>query len=156
VATCVRNCLDGLVYTCIPPTRQLQQRLPLRRWPSPHPTLPSSPLRYPERIYKGNPSRYLQKQRGFDEEHGHLPAVQLHPAGVQRSTFNCGVCLETHAVDDITRVDPCGHTFCRECIRSYISSKLKERHFPIFCPTCMTEKSKQCYSGGLASSRRGT
>jgi len=132
-----------------PPQTELQQVQPLNQQRLSHLiTLLNLPLRYPEHIYEGDQSRHPRKQREFDEEDGRLPAVQPHLVGVQRSTFNCGVCLETYAVEDITRVDSCAHAFCRECIRSHISSKLKERHFPIFCPTCMTEKSIQCPISG--------
>ena len=154
MTTCTRG---GAVYpvTYTPQTRQLRQWQPHSRRPSPRTMVRGSPLRYPERIYDGNQSRYPQQQHEFDENR-HLPAQQSHPARIQQSTFHCGVCLETYAVDDIARVDPCTHAFCRECIKSYVSSKLKERHFPIFCPTCMTEESPQYPSGGLAPSRFGS
>ena len=53
-------------------------------------------------------------------------------------TFMCGVCLEVHPEEDVARVTICEHHFCRDCLRSYILSKLDEHRYPIFCPVCMT------------------
>lgn len=124
------------------PTEQLPQGKPINQRHSnatPHPTS----ISYTDLIET-------------DPEKPPDPHVEPHwqvvvpSADVQRPTFHCNVCLETYAVDDIARVDLCEHAFCRECLRNYISSKLKDRHFPIFCPTCMTEESTQDHSGGLA------
>ncbi|KAI9437329.1 hypothetical protein H4582DRAFT_1959360 [Lactarius indigo] len=38
--------------------------------------------------------------------------------------------------DSVARPDPCGHTFCRDCMRGYV------RRFPILCPTCAASKGK--------------
>ncbi|KAH9028401.1 hypothetical protein EDB84DRAFT_277312 [Lactarius hengduanensis] len=57
---------------------------------------------------------------------------------VQR-VFVCGVCMEEMPEDSVARLD-CGHAFCRECIRAYISTRLEEHRFPILCPTCAAGK----------------
>lgn len=54
--------------------------------------------------------------------------------------FTCAVCLEEMPEDFVTRID-CGHRFCRECVRGYIVTKLKEHRYPILCPCCVAEKS---------------
>lgn len=51
-------------------------------------------------------------------------------------TFYCGICLEDHLAEDVATVDMCGHMFCRDGVRNYISSKLNERRYPISCPSC--------------------
>jgi chromosome segregation ATPase len=56
--------------------------------------------------------------------------------------FKCGVCMDEHPEDYVTLLDPCGHKFCRDCIRNHIGAKLAERYFPILCPVCMAEGGK--------------
>ncbi|TFK65855.1 hypothetical protein BDN72DRAFT_800715 [Pluteus cervinus] len=55
-------------------------------------------------------------------------------------TFECGVCFDTMTMEDVARVEECEHAFCRECLREYIRSKVKDRRFPIPCPTCVANK----------------
>ncbi|KAH9988131.1 hypothetical protein BJV77DRAFT_1061466 [Russula vinacea] len=75
-------------------------------------------------------------QRQFDEEDRLLAAerAELAAAGQQRA-FDCGVCMDTLPEDSIARIEPCGHPFCRECVR-------EARRFPVLCPTCSAERSK--------------
>jgi hypothetical protein len=56
--------------------------------------------------------------------------------------FECGVCMEEMPYDSVARPDPCGHTFCRDCLRGHVTARLDERKFPILCPTCTADKSK--------------
>jgi hypothetical protein len=77
-------------------------------------------------------------QRQFDEE-DHLLVAQradLLAAVEQQRVFDCGVCLDTLPEESIARIDPCGHSFCRECIRGFIVSQIESRRFPVLCPTC--------------------
>jgi hypothetical protein len=57
--------------------------------------------------------------------------------------FICGICLEEIPDDFIVRPDPCGHTFCRECLRGHVTVSLEEHRFPIPCPTCTVGKGKK-------------
>jgi hypothetical protein len=92
------------------------------------------------------PSRRVsEKQRELTDD-----SPPLQSTSVMRATFDCGICLETFDQDDIARIDSCPHEFCRECIRIYISSELKERHFPVLCPVCKADKStKDASHGGV-------
>jgi hypothetical protein len=80
-------------------------------------------------------------QRQFDEEDHLLVAerAELLAAAEQQRVFDCGVCLDTLPEESIARLDPCGHSFCRECIRGFIVSQIESRRFPVLCPTCMAE-----------------
>ncbi len=77
-------------------------------------------------------------QRHIDEE-GHLLAAQhaeLLAAAEQQRVFNCGVCIDTLPEDSIARIEPCGHSFCRECVRGFVVPQIESRRFPVLCPTC--------------------
>jgi hypothetical protein len=77
-------------------------------------------------------------QRQFDEEDHMLitERAELLAAAEQQRVFDCGVCLDTLQEESIARIDPCGHSFCRECIRGFIVSQIESRRFPVLCPTC--------------------
>ncbi len=80
-------------------------------------------------------------QRQFDEE-DHLLAVEraeLLAMVEQQRVFDCGVCMDTLPEESIARIEPCGHSFCRECVRGFIVSQIESRRFPIPCPTCTAE-----------------
>jgi Ring finger domain len=84
-----------------------------------------------------------EQQRGFDEE-DYLLAMDMEHAEIlaaseQQRVFDCGVCLETLPEESIARFDPCGHSFCRECVRGLIVSQIESRRFPVLCPTCTAE-----------------
>jgi chromosome segregation ATPase len=87
------------------------------------------------RSLSNSPKRYLE----FDEE--------IHRLRTQRDRFlrntqplvTCGVCMDKHPEDYITPLDPCGHKFCRDCIKNHIGAKLEEHGFPILCPVCTAE-----------------
>jgi hypothetical protein len=74
-------------------------------------------------------------QRQFDEE-DHFLAME------QQRVFDCGVCLDMFPEESIARIDPCGHSFCRECVRGLIESQIESRRFPVLCPTCTAEPEK--------------
>ena len=80
-------------------------------------------------------------QRQFDEEDHLLVAerAELLAAAEQQRVFDCGVCLDTLPEESIARLDPCGHTFCRECIRGFIVLQIESRRFPVLCPTCTAD-----------------
>lgn len=80
-----------------------------------------------------------QMQREFDEEDRHLRAQMEVLIGNLTRKFCCSVCLDEQPEDFVARLDPCGHNFCRDCIRNHIGSKIAESRYPILCPVCMTE-----------------
>jgi len=77
-------------------------------------------------------------QRQFDEEDRRLAAerAELVAAAEKQCVFNCGMCMGTLPEESIARIDPCGHSFCRECVRELIVSQIESRRFPVLCPTC--------------------
>lgn len=78
-------------------------------------------------------------QREFDEEDRRLRAQMEELANSAQRLFRCSVCLDEQPEDYIARLDPCGHSFCRDCIRNHVASKIAESRHPIFCPLCMTQ-----------------
>ncbi|CAL1701269.1 unnamed protein product [Somion occarium] len=84
----------------------------------------------------------IQKQSEFEEEDRRLRAQMkaLQEAVPQPAVFKCGICLEEESEYMIARIEPCGHAFCRDCVRSYLQSKLGEHRFPILCPSCTADK----------------
>ena len=85
-------------------------------------------------------------QRRFDEEDHLLAAERAELAAAaaeeQQRVFDCGVCMGTLPEESIARIDPCGHSFCRECVRGLIVSHMESRRFPVLCPMCMAEPGK--------------
>jgi len=100
----------------------------------------SSPSEATESATDSLSSRQLAAmlQRQFDEEDHVLVAerAELLAAAEQQRVFDCRVCLDTLPEESIARIDPCGHSFCRECIRGFIVSQIESRRFPVLCPTC--------------------
>ncbi|TFY82539.1 hypothetical protein EWM64_g1474 [Hericium alpestre] len=46
------------------------------------------------------------------------------------------------AEDSVARLEPCGHEFCRGCVRDYVKAKIEEHRFPVLCPICVVGKGK--------------
>jgi Ring finger domain len=78
----------------------------------------------------------LRLQNEFDKEDRALSAQRAELAKSAQRLFECGICMEEMPHDSIARPDPCGHAFCRECLRGHVAARLNERRFPILCPTC--------------------
>lgn len=78
-------------------------------------------------------------QREFDEEDRRLRAQMEQLVMTTQREFRCSVCLDEQPEDYIARLEPCGHNFCRDCIRSHVVARIAESRYPIFCPLCMTE-----------------
>jgi len=81
--------------------------------------------------------------------HHNANYTQLHETGLVdpfrthekfQFQFECGICMDKKPIDDVTPLDPCGHQFCRDCVKDYVGAKLDDRSFPILCPVCMTDR----------------
>ncbi|KAF9499666.1 hypothetical protein BDN71DRAFT_1441837 [Pleurotus eryngii] len=57
--------------------------------------------------------------------------------------FSCSICLDDHPEDDVALIPSCEHSFCRDCLRSYITNKVSEHRYPVFCPVCTTLADQQ-------------
>ena len=84
----------------------------------------------------------MRLQNEFDEEDRALSAQRTKFAKSTQRLFECGICMEEMPDDSIARPDPCGHVFCRECLREHVTARLNEHRFPILCPTCTAGKGK--------------
>ena len=84
----------------------------------------------------------MRLQNEFDKEDRALTTQRAELARSAQRLFECGICLEEMPEDSIARPDPCGHTFCRECLRGHVTARLNEHRFPILCPTCTAGKGK--------------
>lgn len=58
-------------------------------------------------------------------------------------SFECEICFETLPHDYIVQFERCHHSYCRDCIRSHVSSTLTERRYPILCPSCVAGKADE-------------
>jgi hypothetical protein len=84
----------------------------------------------------------MRRQHEFDKEDRALSTRRAELGKSTRRLFECGICLDDMPDDSIARPDPCGHTFCRECLRGHVTARLSEHRFPVLCPTCTANKSK--------------
>jgi Ring finger domain len=87
-----------------------------------------------------NAEAAAQRQRQFDEEDRYLRAQMEELANNTQRQFKCGVCLDKQPEDSVARLEPCGHCFCRSCIKGYVSSRLAENRYPMLCPVCIAER----------------
>ena len=65
--------------------------------------------------------------------------------------FSCGICLESHQTDFLAYAMPCGHLYCRNCLRRYAVSKIEEHRYPIPCPGCSADKDRSEPGGKIPS-----
>ncbi|KAF8465631.1 hypothetical protein DFH94DRAFT_857642 [Russula ochroleuca] len=85
----------------------------------------------------------MRLQHEFDnEDRRALSAQRAELAKSTQRLFVCGICLDEMPDDSIARPDPCGHTFCHECLRGHVSARLNEHRFPVLRPTCAADKGK--------------
>lgn len=80
-----------------------------------------------------------ETQRQFEEEDARLRLQFQKLQAEAIPTFDCGICLEEQSEQMVSRIIPCDHAFCRDCIREYIRSKLGDHRFPIVCPVCSAD-----------------
>jgi hypothetical protein len=96
----------------------------------------------------------LRLQNEFNNEDRALSAQRAELAKSTQRLFVCGICLEEMPDDSIARPDPCGHTFCRECLRGHVSARIGEHRFPVLCPSCTANKGKaKGVAGGTCRGR---
>ena len=84
----------------------------------------------------------LESEKERLESENKRLASKKAPAIILRRCFQCQICWEEHREAMVVHIDSCGHCYCRECITSYVGSKLDTKRFPILCPTCATEPRK--------------
>lgn len=82
-----------------------------------------------------------EKQREFEEEDRRLRAERKALEETAQAIFHCRLCIDEYPEDYVARINPCGHPFCRACIRAYIISQLDnpQPQFPIICPICKAD-----------------
>jgi chromosome segregation ATPase len=78
-------------------------------------------------------------RRQVDEEVQRRCEQREEPMKHTRRTVECRICMDKHHGDRVTALDPCGHEFCWNCIKSHVGVQLAERRFPILCPICKAE-----------------
>ena len=84
----------------------------------------------------------MRLQNEFDSEDRALSSQRAELAKSTQRLFVCGICLDEMPDDSIARPDPCGHTFCRECLRGHVAVRINEHRFPVLCPSCTANQGK--------------
>nr|VWO95185.1 Protein SEY1 (EC [Ganoderma boninense] len=84
----------------------------------------------------------IEMQLAFDEENRRLERERKHLKDIQPEFFDCNICFERHQDDFLARVVPCGHSYCRPCLRAYAVSKIMDHRFPIICPSCVADRDR--------------
>jgi hypothetical protein len=102
--------------------------------------IPTPPSDHDDRVESLMYAMRLQYE--FDSEDRALSAQRAELAKDAQRLFVCGICLEEMPDDSITRPDPCGHTFCRECLRGHVAARINEHRYPVLCPSCTANKGK--------------
>ena len=78
-------------------------------------------------------------QQKFDDEDCRLRTERAALVTFQPRTFSCPVCTDEYPEDYIARMPHCDHGFCRDCLKTYVVSKLEGHRFPILCPSCVAD-----------------
>ncbi|KAJ7739808.1 hypothetical protein B0H16DRAFT_59614 [Mycena metata] len=95
-----------------------------------------------DRARRNDDLKVREKQREFEEEDARLTAERATLQKDVRPIFECGVCFDKYLEDYVSRVADCSHGFCRDCMKGYVISKLKDKLYPIFCPMCVTDNAR--------------
>ena len=124
---------------------------PTRPLPRPLPVCPTSPSA-PEDVE--NVLHGMRVLRDFEKEARALSDLRSELSTSARKLFECSICMDKMPADSFARIDTCGHTFCRECLRGHVIARLEEHRFPVLCPTCTADKGKgKKKAGGTCRSR---
>lgn len=81
-----------------------------------------------------------QLQVQYQEEDRALAAERAALSAHETPTFQCQICFEDMRIDYLAQMDECKHSFCRDCLRSHVTSIISQRRYPILCPVCMADK----------------
>ncbi|CAE6346143.1 unnamed protein product [Rhizoctonia solani] len=79
----------------------------------------------------------LSLQQQFDDETIEFSMAESLAQSLDQPKFTCGICMEILPDEAISRIDGCGHSCCRDCLRGDIQTKIEDRRYPIFCPFCV-------------------
>ncbi|KZO89747.1 hypothetical protein CALVIDRAFT_491431 [Calocera viscosa TUFC12733] len=55
------------------------------------------------------------------------------------TTPSCAICLDDVAQAEEEVLQPCGHRFCRDCLKTHVSQTLEAGKLPISCPSCSAD-----------------
>ncbi|QRV92615.1 hypothetical protein RhiJN_20633 [Ceratobasidium sp. AG-Ba] len=78
-------------------------------------------------------------QQEFNDEQMAFVQDQSLAQATERPKFDCAICMDSFEDESIAVVDGCGHSSCRECMRSHVQARIDERQYPIPCPFCATD-----------------
>ncbi|KAF8589360.1 hypothetical protein K439DRAFT_1628795 [Ramaria rubella] len=82
-------------------------------------------------------------QNELDREDSELCSQIAHLKQAAQVLFTCGICFETYPEDSVARVDGCEHELCRQCMTSFVISKLEDHRYPILCPICHAQSNQR-------------
>ena len=51
----------------------------------------------------------------------------------------CGICLEDVLVGDMQLLTACSHSYCKDCLRTYMATQARDRIYPFRC-MCISSK----------------
>ncbi|KAG8220155.1 hypothetical protein J3R82DRAFT_1183 [Butyriboletus roseoflavus] len=88
-------------------------------------------------------NEFDSEDRQIRQEHAELAARYM------QFTFQCSICMDELPEDDVATVDDCVHMMCRSCLKEFVSSKIQEHRYPIFCPVCTSVKDRNARPGGV-------
>jgi len=141
---------SNVAATRVPPVDATPSDAKLRREPS-----QSSPRIHPRGLTIGRPrqdSRADINEPAQQAEHGRQhprppesaarikkPSRELAKAVAHRHS-GCAICWDELLPGEEVALQPCGHRYCRECLETYIASRLREGKLPGLCPQGVAEK----------------
>lgn len=84
----------------------------------------------------------IQNRRASRSSSLREPVVSVDTEVNAVIAFDCGVCLETLGGELAVKLLDCEHSYCQDCLRGHVESKLSEGRYPILCPLCTTDKAR--------------